>query len=193
MTPGPEPADGMIRARRALREGTLALHQRVDGIFSRPDLSCREDYVDFLSAQAAALVPAELALERAGAGSLLSGWEKRKRSRLLCADLSSLGAEMPAPIGTLNFSTTAEIWGGIYVLEGSRLGAAFLSRSVAPAFPAAFLNSAPPAAHWRKLLRVLDERLVRPADIALATAAARRVFVLFEQAGSQFIRPERRS
>lgn len=160
----------------------------MDEIFSRPDLSRRDDYVDFLSAQAAALVPAELSLERAGAGSLLSGWEERKRSRLLRADLFSLGAAMPAPLVTPTFTSTAEVWGGLYVLEGSRLGAALLRRSVAPAFPSAFLGAAPPAARWRKLLQSLDESLIRPGDVARATAAARRVFNLFEQAGLRFVR-----
>lgn len=160
---------------------------RVDAIFSRSDLSRRQDYVDFLSAQAAALVPAELSLERVGAGRLLSGWEDRKRSRLLRADLFSLGAAMPEPLATPIFSSTAEVWGGLYVIEGSRLGAALLRRSVAPAFPAAFLSSTPPEGRWPQLLRRLDECLIRPAEVALAMAAARRVFTLFEQAGLRFV------
>jgi heme oxygenase len=160
----------------------------VDEIFSRPDLSRRDDYVDFLSAQAAALVPAELSLERAGAGSLLSGWEECKRSRLVRADLFSLGAAMPAPLVTPTFTSEAEVWGGLYVLEGSRLGAALLRRSVAPTFSTAFLDAAPTAERWRNLLHSLDERLIRPRDIGRATAAARRVFHLFEQAGLCFVR-----
>ncbi|HYI38903.1 MAG TPA: biliverdin-producing heme oxygenase [Allosphingosinicella sp.] len=182
----------MIEPRRALRDGTLALHKRVDEIFSRSDLSRRGDYIAFLLAQAAALVPTEQALERAGAGSLLPGWEGRRRSGLLRADLFSLGAALPPPIATPIFSTMAEVWGGIYVLEGSRLGAALLKRSVAPALPTAFLGFAFPRAQWRELLQALDERLIRPAEIALATAASRCVFRLFEQAGLHFIRPGKR-
>lgn len=182
----------MSGARRALRDNTLALHKRVDEIFSRPDLSRRCDYVEFLLAHAAAIVPTEQSLERAGAGSLLSNWNGRTRSGLLRADLLSLGVAVPAPIAAPTFSTLAEVWGGIYVLEGSRLGAALLRRSVAPAFPAAFLGFAFPKTQWRKLLQALDECLVRPAEISLAAAAARRVFMLFEQAGSHFIRPGKR-
>lgn len=188
----PEPAGNMTEPRRALRDGTLTLHKRVDEIFSRSDLSRRGDYIAFLSAQAAALIPTEHALERAGAAGLLPGWASRKRSWLLRADLLSLGAALPLPIDMPTFSTSAEVWGAIYVLEGSRLGAAFLRRSVAPAFPAAFLGFAFPKAQWRELLQALDQCLVRTAEISLATAAAQGVFRLFEQAGLRFIRSDKR-
>lgn len=170
-----------------LRNGTLALHRRVDEIYSRSDLSCRRDYVDFLTAQAAALFPTEQELERAGADSLLPGWQDSRRSGRLCADLEALGAEVPAPLIAPTFSTAAEIWGGIYVLEGSRLGGALLRRSVAPDFPVGFLGAAHPRGAWRSFLLKLNAYLVRRTEIALATAAAQRVFLLFEQAGLRFI------
>lgn len=187
MARNPEPAGHVTQARRALRGGTHDLHRRVDEIFSRADLSRRDDYAAFLMAQAAALFPTEQALERAGADGLVPGWHERKRSELLRADLLALGETVPLPIATPTFSSAAEAWGGIYVLEGSRLGAALLRRAVAPHFAAAFLGAAAPATGWRRLLRSIDERLTVPADVALATAAARRVFILFEQAGAHFI------
>lgn len=180
----------MIAARRALRDGTLALHKRVDALFSRWDLSRVEDYRKFLSAQAAAFVPAEEALDQAGAEQLFPGWLKHRRSGLLQQDLVACGVPVQAPAVTPVFATSAAIWGGIYVLEGSRLGGALLSRSVASGLPATFLRAEPQPAGWRNLLQLLDDRLVEAEDIALATTAAQQFFLLFEQAGRKFARPD---
>lgn len=181
----------MIDVRRVLRDGTHAAHGRVDEIYSHADLSRGEDYALFLTAQAAALIPAEEALEQAGAGRLLEDWPSRKRAGLLRADLLEMKVRVPAPIAAPVFATEAELWGGLYVLEGSRLGGALLRRSIAPDFPSSFLGAASPEAGWRKLIQKLAENLSGPADAAVATTAAGRIFSLFEEAGSRFL-PRRR-
>lgn len=73
------------------------------------------------------------------------------------------------------------------MLEGSRLGGALLSRSVAPGLPAGFLIAAAEPGAWRKLLQELNEGLTESADITAATAAAVEVFGLFEQSGRHFL------
>lgn len=181
----------MIDARRALRNGTHAAHGRVDDIYSRADLSRCDDYARFLKAQAAAFIPTEEALEEAGAGALLEDWPARRRARFLRADLLAVGAAVPIPIAAPVFSTAAEAWGGLYVIEGSRLGGALLRRSVSPDFPSAFLSAAAPEGGWRKLIQKLGENLTEPAEVALATVAAGRTFFLFEQAGLLFLSSKR--
>jgi heme oxygenase len=103
-----------------------------------------------------------------------------------------LGVAIPDAIGPIELRAPAEVWGGIYVLEGSRLGGAMMRRSVGPDFPATFLAPPPRAQGWSYFLRKLEEGLTRPADILLATAAAQRVFSLFEQAGFHFLRRDGR-
>ena len=96
---------------------------------------------------------------------------------------------MPGAIGAPVFLSPAATWGGLYVLEGSRLGAAVLSRSVGPGLPSGFLGAAPRRGAWRRLLQELQDQLVEPAEIAAATTAAETVFDLFEKAGLLLLRP----
>lgn len=175
----------MTSARASLRRETAEDHERVDRLFSRADLSSPADYRRFLQAQAAAFIPVEEALEKAGAAALLEDWNDRRRSHLLRRDLRSLQASVPAPLDVSPFASNAQTWGGIYVLEGSRLGGTMLKRSLPSGFHAAFLGATAGSGAWRSLLMKLDERLRAPEELQVAAAAAKRVFGLFEQAGMQ--------
>lgn len=169
----------------SLRSATSAEHAEVDRLFSAFDLSQPAGYRAFLAAQAPAYLGIERSLDSAGAGRLVDDWPQRQRAALLHADLEDLGMEPRAEAAVLRFSSDPALLGGVYVLEGSRLGGALLARSIPPGAPARFLRAPAPPGAWRSLLRVLDDRLRSPSDLELAVDAARASFGCFAQAAAQ--------
>lgn len=170
-------------ARAALRRATASHHERVDRLFSIADLSTPTGYGRFLLAQARAHLPVEAALTRAGAENVMDDWLRRQRDHLLRADLAELGITAPDHGVAISFDDENAALGGIYVLEGSRLGGTLLRRQVPPTLPTAFL-SASDAVGWRRLLATLEARLVTPAKRHAAIAAAIDVFSIFEMAAA---------
>lgn len=172
-----------MTARSALRSATAADHRQVDDIFSRFRLGEANGYRAFLRGIAAAHVPVEAKLEASGAARLVPDWDQRRRRALLCQDLEALGERCP-PEGTgLTFSGQPELLGGIYVLEGSRLGGALLRREVPDHLPKGFLSAPSSSASWRRLAGLLDQYLAESQSLASAIDAARRVFRSFAAAG----------
>lgn len=176
--------------RDLLRSATAELHGRLDARFRALDLTVKADYLRFLAAQAAAVVPIEHALELAGVAKLVPDWDRRSRRAAILADLAILGqamipTETPAPAVT----SPAGIFGTLYVLEGSRLGGeVLLRRMLATAGPelcaaTRFLSHGRGERLWGSFLAMLAKRpvgengqLVRAAAgaFALFDAAARR-------------------
>lgn len=149
------------------------------------DLTRHADYAAFLQAQASAFMGVEGALDGSEAGAYLPDWPERRRTAALRSDLSLMGLALPEPASVTPFCGEAEVLGAIYVLEGSRLGAAVLIRSVPDDFPRSFLSSGNPAA-WRALASVLDERLSSPDRFDRAASAACSVFAVFENAARAY-------
>jgi heme oxygenase len=172
-----------MKARQALRAGTASEHERVDRLFSRFDLSRIEDYRLFLSAQAAAHLPVEAALDTAGAERIVEDWPTRRRAALLLADLEELGLPQPRPMEAPELKDDAAILGAIYVLEGSRLGGAMLKRSLPDIAPKRFLGATQAPGNWRKLLESLDHFLYETVALESALLAAKQVFERFEAGG----------
>lgn len=171
-----------MTVRSPLRDPTRADHDAVDRLFSRFDLSRTVGYRSFLAAQAAAFIPVERALEDAGAASVVDDWADRRRADRLRADLADLGGDVVRAVAPPALRTEAAILGVVYVLEGSRLGGAMLSRRLAPGSPARFLTAPARPGAWRALLRLLDRKLARPAECFAAAEAARACFRCFEDA-----------
>jgi len=134
-----------MTARFRLKAATAAAHERLDACMSRYDLGCRVDYGAFLQAQARAFIGVEAALDAACADTYLPDWRERRRSDALRADLGLLGLDVPEPALVPTFREEAELLGAIYVLEGSRLGAAVLVCSPAITTP----RDAPPSSAAR--------------------------------------------
>lgn len=176
-----------ITARGALRAATHEQHDRVDRLFSQIRLDDRDDYGAFLGAQAAAHIPVEQALAQAGVDAIVPDWEARQRGDLVRADLAMLGLAVPDPAGKIAFADEFAVLGGLYVLEGSRLGGTMLKRSVPADFPTRFLGGVDSAA-WRSLLQMLDVRLDTGLKRSVAVSAARSVFALFETSGQRIVR-----
>jgi heme oxygenase len=176
-----------VSAHAALRAATAANHERVDRLFSQLDLGLDAAYLLFLTAQAAAHLPIEDAMEAAGVSALIVDWPDRRRSDLLLADLAELGVEPPSAVPAPTLAGEPAILGAAYVLEGSRLGGAFLKRGLKPHAPRRFLAAAQSPGAWRKLLAKLDESLYEPARVGEACETARQVFMRFEISGRRYL------
>jgi heme oxygenase len=176
-------------ARAALRAATAAYHDRVDAVFSRADLADPDGYGRFLQAQAGAYLPVEAALDRAGAAAVVPDWPARRRAHALRADLAALGLAPPEDTADVAFDDPAAVLGGIYVLEGSRLGGALLARAVPAHFPKAFLAPGDSAA-WRRLLHIIEHTLISADVHTSAVESASRVFMLFESSGRRYLRAD---
>lgn len=166
------------RARNAvhaeLRQRTRDDHEAVDAAFARFDLSDRDDYAAFLGCHARVLPALEAALDPA---ALVSGWVGR--SEALLNDLDALGAGRPAAPPIDLPQGEAARWGALYVLEGSRLGGAFVARQVGEGLPKAYLSAAHAPGGWQRILAAIEAAAEGPEWIDAAVVGARRAFAAF--------------
>jgi heme oxygenase len=126
MVPSPGGADVSGSMRSLLRAATMGLHAVVDARFA-PMLDAGEaGYRSLLLASAAAIFPLEQALLTAGVDLLLPDWTRRTRAAALRADLTDLGITDVAAATAPPLAGAARMFGALYVLEGSRLGARLL-------------------------------------------------------------------
>lgn len=164
--------------RQHLRVATQAAHDRVDAAASGFDLSGRDGYRRFLTAHAAALFPLEAALDGYGAERLLPDWPLRRRAQALAADLAALSAEPGQTFTLPPLSDEAAVWGVLYVLEGSRLGARVLHERVGSGLPTAYLTQGEGLRLWPSFVRALDlsgagaTEAERGAELAFARFSA---------------------
>lgn len=166
--------------RADLRAATADDHARLDATFGRFDLTDRRAYAAFLTAHARALAPIEAAIRASGE---TDGWQPR--APLAADDLAALDAAMPAAM-PLDPPGPARLWGMRYVVEGSRLGGAMLSRQVGEGLPAAYLGAMHGRGEWRRFLDALDARAEAggAAWRAEAVAGARDAFALFARSAA---------
>jgi heme oxygenase (biliverdin-IX-beta and delta-forming) len=153
---------------------------RVDALLSRFKLSDRQQYGDFLVVQAAAFLPIEAALDAAGAANLLPDWPVRRRGTAIRDDLRALGRNLPAPVTAPTYADAAEIWGGMYVLEGSRLGGAMLHKAIPAEFPRAFLTPGRAKMLWPQFVAALERTHYAESELGRAGASAIATFACFE-------------
>src|SRR5688572_3252555 len=116
--------------RNSLRGATDHLHRDLDRITAGFKLGDIGHYRRFLQANAATLIAIEQLLETAGVADLLPDWDLRTRREAILSDLNSLGSQVQ-PLALRRTAPTApEVFGILYVLEGSRLGAQLLLEQV---------------------------------------------------------------
>ena len=169
----------MFQFHGVIRDRTRADHDLVDTLFGAFDLTSSPSYTAMLRAHARALLPIEDWMKMRNAVPLWS-----PRGEALCADLRALDA-LPLVTEPLDWPVDdAAFWGTAYVLEGSRLGGAMLSRRVGAGLPHAYLGHVHEAGGWRRFLAAFGER----ADEQglgwqeRAIAAAQRAFLAFADA-----------
>lgn len=138
---------------------------------------------------AAALIPLEEALESSGAADVLDDWRQRSRREAISDDLAKLGAS-PEPMAVSWTFEPCEIFGALYVLEGSRLGAKFLlSRIASSSSPVvreacAYLRHGATKPFWPSFVERLEEQRFSAEQEQKLVWSAVRSFSLFETAAA---------
>ena len=173
--------------RHMLKEATSADHARLDARLGALNLQSAGGYRQFLEINAAALVPLERALIHAGVRDWLPDWDRRARTGAILSDLAALGGK-PLFLDVSPLRDRLAVLGALYVLEGSRLGAAYLLKTVArsddPIVSAntRFLSHGAGQHFWASFLAVLEQAEAdNPDDLILP---ARRAFGLFAAAAT---------
>jgi heme oxygenase (biliverdin-IX-beta and delta-forming) len=176
--------------RAKLKAATAAAHHALDERLSAFDLTQTEHYRRFLQVNAAALLPLEAMLEQAGVADLVDDWSQRSRARAITADLARLGgAVVPLPMPATSSDRSA-MFGTLYVLEGARLGAAYLLRialaSADPRVRAAtnYLGHGAGQGLWRSFLARLEREAVTPDEEARMIGSAEQAFAMFTRAAA---------
>ena len=175
--------------RQRLRAATAEAHKRIDRRFGAYNLAHAADYRRFLEASAAALLPLEAALITAGVSRVFPDWPLRSRRTAILDDLDALDGELrllPAP-PSLDFGG---VLGTMYVLEGSRLGAKLLVKTVQRssdpkvAAATAYLRHGDEERLWPSFLAALERHAAVLSDDTSAVNGAMQAFELFERAAA---------
>ncbi len=148
-------------------------------------------YRRFLLCSAKALLPIETALEEAGVEASLPDWPQRTRASALRLDLADLCASVPASNGRfapVDITNEAFQWGALYVLEGSRLGARYLSRQIPQHVPARYMRHGEGLPLWPSFLERLETSRAAQEPGA-AEAGARAAFLSFKEAAGYDLPP----
>jgi len=176
-----------VGLRHRLRTATADAHARLDEQVRALDLRRLPDYRRFLEASAAALLPLEGSLIEAGVARIFPDWALRSRRHAILHDLARVGG-VARPLAVpwrLHFDG---VLGTMYVLEGSRLGAQVLLRSIARSSDAVVTQATAYLRHgagrhlWQSFLALLERHAETLRDDAGAVSAARRTFDLFAEA-----------
>ena len=176
--------------RSILKAATATEHAKLDAMLGAYDLAVLADYRRFLEINAAALLPLESALVAAGVRDLVPDWDRRARSRAILADLAAIRGSA-RPFDPPIFTDRPAMLGTLYVLEGSRLGAAYLlkriDRTADPRVRAAtaFLGHGAGQHLWPAFLALLESHAVEISDDDEITVPACRAFDLFAMAASR--------
>jgi heme oxygenase len=175
--------------RDRLRAATAAAHHDLDAQLAAFDLASRDGYRRFLEASAAALLPLEAALEQAGVAGIFSDWAQRSRRTAIIADLDRIGGKI-RPLPDIRPLNRHGLFGTVYVLEGSRLGAKFLVRMMARstdpqmAEATAYLSHGTGQPLWRSFLARLNSEPIAPGSESDAIEGARNAFAMFADAAA---------
>ena len=168
-----------------LRAATSQLHRELDGALGLEEGQItRQKYVEFLQGSLLALAAIEPRLAAVSAPGVAS------RCELLRSDLQSLGAtaDVSDLSEAVHIDSQAAAFGARYVIEGSTLGGAILSRLFDKALALEgkglrylTLHGAGLAEHWREFLSELEQfgKVATPELRAEACETARAVFMLY--------------
>ncbi len=174
--------------RERLREATSAAHRALDTRLSAFDLGGLAGYGRFLQASAGALLPLEAALVEAGVERMFADWPERSRSAAIAVDLGRLGTSAASTVSVPRL-TRSGVLGTMYVLEGSRLGAKFLLKTIADAGDPRISEATTYLRHgagkrlWQSFLAKLASE--EPGDEDEIIDSARIAFGAFERAADR--------
>lgn len=159
---------------RRLRAATDALHDEVDRQAADFDLATPAGQRAFLEMMVRGLGRVEPALERGGVLGFFPQWPSRTRLEAAREELGGAGSRHSDE--PLEYAGEAEVWGALYVLEGSRLGSRMLARK-APG--SRFLAASAEDRTWPDFLEALGTADERLSDAAGMIRGARKTFAAF--------------
>lgn len=159
---------------RQLRTATDSLHQQVDAQAGEFDLATPGGQSAFLQMMVRGLSAVEPALDRGGVAEAFPSWPARRRLEVAREELGK-GAKS-SPERPLEYADEAEMWGALYVLEGSRLGSRLLARE-APG--SRFLRLSAEDRTWPDFLKSLAEAHHRLDDSDAMIRGAEKTFAAF--------------
>lgn len=170
---------------KALRAHTAELHRRLDEKVSDQSIMTDGGYRRFLTMHARIIPAAEQWLVGKPEFHAIPDANSRLRSTALARDLQLLNISVPTS-GNMSFLTeTASVAGMCYVLEGSRLGGAYLVSKIAGnggQHPVNFLVHGRERPLWKTFVEWLSSREVSRRSIDGATDAAENMFRAYLEA-----------
>lgn len=165
-----------------LRDHTRQMHRALDEKVADRSIVTRLGYIRFLTMHARILPTVEAWLGTRPDFHSIPDAGRRLRSAALAQDLALLDVRMPKPQGMSFLNETASVAGMCYVLEGSRLGAAYLasmiSRNEVP-HPVNFLSHGRETPLWKSFVDWLSMRDLSPTNIDSATSGAKNMFAAY--------------
>jgi heme oxygenase len=171
--PDSKPRSAIGAVHRELRTATRIEHAMIDQMLLPFDLNRANHYQNFLKVHLTAL------------DLLRPDWRSQDdddfAQMLQCvkSDLQTLGnTNSISPFGSQAFSDAAKGLGIAYVIRGSRLGAAVLSRGIVSGLPTSYLDFVPTQS-WAAFLLELELIVDDAAARGEATCGARSAFDIF--------------
>ncbi len=178
-----------LSRRFRLRTATSRAHARLDALVEAGAfLRSRNRYHGYLYATYRARCAAEAGLDAAHAEISYAAWPSRRIATALRADMADLDPTAPLEAAVaLHFGSAPAVLGGLYVLEGSALGARLLASRLVPIglsehFGGRHMRAqtSDPAA-WRQFVKILNDYPMSAAEEADCIASAAAVFECFER------------
>lgn len=179
----------MSTRRERLRGATAADHAVLDGLVERSGLlASRAGYARFLRATWRARRRLEAGLDRSDAGRLFPAWRHTRIAPLLQADYGDVaGHDLPVEAEARPPDLSpGGVFGTLYVLEGSALGAKTVIRiaeslGYSAAFGARHLaHQVGSISGFRSFLAALELATLGPGEEEACLRAARAAFSLFQ-------------
>lgn len=162
-----------------LRAHTSDLHRQLDERVEQRSILTEAGYVRFLNMHARVLSSAEAWLAGQSEFCEMPSASDRLRSRELERDLQLMGRPVPEARNMSFLNENASVAGICYVLEGSRLGGAYLTSLMArngSSLPVNFLSQGQDKPLWKTFVTWLSTRETSVSRMESATNAAANVF-----------------
>ncbi|MBD8875607.1 biliverdin-producing heme oxygenase [Roseibium polysiphoniae] len=178
----PETALKIPPVRFYLAEQTRTSHELVDKRAEAFDLTLAEGVTQFLRFMYRGISAIEAGLDESHAARIFPLWSERKRAAMIGAELAETAlawSEDEVTQQALDFRSEAEVWGALYVLEGSRLGARILVNRSELMSKSDFFQETARCRYWPEFLVQLEQADMRLDDRAGMAEGACRAFAAF--------------
>ena len=177
---------------KALKALTHDTHELLDQrIMAYQPFANQQNYARYLQAQFLFLRDMEALYDNPHLAAILSDLDERRRYDRIATDLADLGQPLPdlceARRDGASFDLPTAL-GWLYVVEGSKLGAAILLKmteklGLSPENGARHLAAHPDgrARHWREFVAILDGQTFNDEEEARVVAGGKAGFALMNQ------------